>query len=130
MHKQRMTLVFKEMLASILINFGVNLLLLTPLIILGNFNYHCSTIVKAHLQIFFSEVNMWERHDILLNSIGPFPEEFEAMEKIKLIIGLGYSLLVVLTIVQVVSFYLYNKRFHPFAKIVMPDPTSKLFDNF
>ena len=43
MHKERMDLVFKEMLASILINFGINLLLLTPLIILGNFNCHqCS----------------------------------------------------------------------------------------
>ena len=69
---------------------------------------------------------MFERHDILLNTSGPFPEEFEAMDKIKLLIGLGYSLLVVLTILQVVSFYLYNERFHPFAKIVMPEPISKL----
>ena len=69
---------------------------------------------------------MFERHDILLNTSGPFPKEFEAMDKIKLLIGLGYLFLVVLTIVQVVSFYLYNKRFHPFARIVMPDPTSKL----
>ena len=35
MHKARKDLVFKEMLASILLNFGVNFLLLTPLIILG-----------------------------------------------------------------------------------------------
>ena len=74
----------------------------------------------------FSAINMFERHDILLNTSGPFPEEFEAMDKIKLLIGLGYSLLVVLTILQVVSFHLYNKRFHPFAKIVMPELTSKL----
>ena len=39
---------------------------------------------------------MFERHDILLNTSGPFPEEFEAMDKIKVLIGLGYSLLVVL----------------------------------
>ena len=55
MHKQRMVLVLKEMLVSILINFGINLLLLTPLIILGNFNYHCSTIVNAHLETFFQK---------------------------------------------------------------------------
>ena len=68
---------------------------------------------------------MYERHDILVNTTGVFPEEVEAMEKIKLMLGLGYSMLVVLTIVQVVSFYFYNGRFHPFAKIVMPDPTSE-----
>ena len=35
MHKARKDLIFMEMLASILLNFGVNFLLLTPLIILG-----------------------------------------------------------------------------------------------
>ena len=35
MHRARKDLVLKEMLASILLNFGFNLLLLTPLIILG-----------------------------------------------------------------------------------------------
>ena len=37
MHKTRKDLVFKEMLASILLNFGVNFFLLTPLIILGKY---------------------------------------------------------------------------------------------
>ena len=37
-------------------------------------------------------------------------------------IGFCYSFLVLLTIIQVVSYYLYNGRFHPFALIVMPDP--------
>ena len=37
MHKTRKDLVFKEMLASILLNFGFNSLLLTPLIILGRY---------------------------------------------------------------------------------------------
>ena len=45
MHKMRMALVFKEMVASILVNFAFNLLLLTPLIILGKFNHdHISLI--------------------------------------------------------------------------------------
>ena len=47
MHKERMSLVFKEMLASILINFGINLLLLTPLIILGNFNCHHGSCLQS-----------------------------------------------------------------------------------
>ena len=38
MHKARKDLVFKEMLASILLNFCFNFLLLTPLIILGKYN--------------------------------------------------------------------------------------------
>ena len=46
MHKMRMALVFKEMVASILVNFAFNLLLLTPLIVLGNFN-------QDHLVLFF-----------------------------------------------------------------------------
>ena len=37
MHKARKDLVFKEMLASILLNLGFNFLLLTPLIILGKY---------------------------------------------------------------------------------------------
>ena len=37
MHKTRKNLVFKEMLASILLNFSVNFFLLTPLIILGKY---------------------------------------------------------------------------------------------
>ena len=39
MHKIRKNLVFKEMMASVLVNFGVNLLLLSPLIILGKCKY-------------------------------------------------------------------------------------------
>ena len=37
MHKTRKDLVFKEMLVSILLNFGFNFLLLTPLMILGKY---------------------------------------------------------------------------------------------
>ena len=36
-------------------------------------------------------------------------------------IGFCYSFLVLLTIIQGVSYYLYNGRFHPFAMIVMPE---------
>ena len=40
-------------------------------------------------------------------------------------IGLSYTLLVVVTIIQIVSYYLYNGRFHPFALIVMPEKGTK-----
>ena len=73
----------------------------------------------------FTGINVSKRHNILLNSIGVFPEETEAYQKIQLMTGLGYSLLVVLTLVQVWLFYLYNGRFHPFAKIAMKEPKSE-----
>ena len=60
---------------------------------------------------------------MLLNSIGIFSEEIQAYEKIKLMLILSYTTLVILTIVQVMSYYLYNSKFHPYAMIVMPERT-------
>ena len=105
MHKARQMLVLKEMLTSVLLNFAFNLLLLTPLVILG--------------------INIFARHDVLVNSIGAFPEETTAYEQIKWMIGLSYPLLVLLTITQMVTYYLYNGRFHPFALILEPKPKIK-----
>ena len=65
---------------------------------------------------------MFERHALLLDSIGAFPEEEQAFINIKLMIILGYSFITLLTIIQVVSYYLCNGRFHPFAMIIMPEP--------
>lgn len=36
-------------------------------------------------------------------------------------IGLSFSLLLLLTILQMISYYFYNGRFHPYALIVMPN---------
>ena len=71
-----------------------------------------------HYLISFTGTNIFDRHAILVNSIGAFPEEIEAYVQIQWMIGLSYPLLVLLTTVQIVSFYLYNDRFHPFALIV------------
>ena len=71
-----------------------------------------------HYLISFTGTNIFDRHAILVNSIGAFPEEIEAYVQIQWMIGLSYSLLVLLTTIQIVSFYLYNDRFHPFALIV------------
>ena len=73
----------------------------------------------------FLGYNIFERHDIIVNSIGAFPEEIQAYEKIQMMIGLGYSIIVFLTIIQVVSYYLYNGKCHPFAMIVMPEQNSE-----
>ena len=61
----------------------------------------------------FLGYNIFERHDIIVNSIGAFLEEIQAYEKIQMMIGLGYSIIVFLTIIQVVSYYLYNAKCHP-----------------
>ena len=98
MHQQRQSRVFKEMVASIMVNFSVNILLLSPLILLG--------------------FNIFERHAILINSIGAFQPEIEAFEQIKVMISIGYALLLLLTVTQLITYYLYNGKFHPFSIIV------------
>ena len=77
-----------------------------------------------HYLISFTGTNIFDRHAILVNSIGAFPEEIEAYVQIQLMIGLSYPLLVLLTTIQIVSFYLYNDRFHPFALIVRTEEKS------
>ena len=101
MHRLRKHLVLKEMIASILLNFVFNLILLTPLIILG--------------------INVFDRHAILVNSIGAFPEEIEAFERLKLMLILSFTLLLLSTIIQILSFYLCNGKFHPFTLIAQDD---------
>ena len=119
MHQQRKKKVWREMMASIMLNFTINILLLSPLIVLGTlFRTHTCNFI-FHFSII--GYNIFERHDIIVNSIGAFPQEIQAYEKIQLLIGLGYSSVVFLTIIQVVSYYFYNGKFHPFAMIVMPE---------
>ena len=99
-HQSRKRKVFKEMFASLLLNFAFNFMLLTPLVVLG--------------------VNIFERHTILIDTIGAFPEEIKAFEQIIFMIPFGYTSLMMLTLIQLLSYYLYNGKFHPFAIIVQP----------
>ena len=100
-HQIRKDLVFKEMFASIILNFGFNALLLSPLTILA--------------------VNIFDRHRILVNSIGPFPEEIQAYEQIILMLTLSYGVLVCGTACQVLLYHWYNGKYHPFACILSQD---------
>ena len=125
-HKIRQALVLKEMGFSMMLNFGFNLFLLSPIIILGkNTCQLCTQIIHFNEDIlfFFKGINVFERHNVLLNSIGIFSEEIQAYEKIKLMLIFSYTTLVILTIVQAVSYYFYNGKFHPYAMIVMPKRT-------
>ena len=60
-----------------------------------------------------------------MNSIGALPEEIFAFKQITVMIAAGYTLLVLSAMIQVVSYYFYNGKFHPFAMIVEPDQKSK-----
>ena len=97
-HKLRKDLVFIEMFVSIVVNFGFNAFLLSPQIILA--------------------INIFDRHGILVNSIGAFPEEIQAYEQIKVMLGASYGLLVIGTVLQVGLYHLYNGQYHPFALIL------------
>ena len=61
------------------------------------------------------------RHDFLWNSIGYLKEEQEAVETIRIVLGISFSYMVIGHILQVYFFYLYNKKFHPFADILQND---------
>ena len=123
MHRARKHLVFKEMMAAMILNFIFNIFMLIPLVILGKHQVHMKILIHYSFTTFsdsLSGTNIFDRHDILVNSIGAFPEEIAAYEQIKLMIGFSYPILVLLTAIQIVSYNLYNGRYHPFAIIVMP----------
>ena len=61
---------------------------------------------------------MQERHTILAETIGYLKKEQEALDRGYLIL-IGSSLFIVIgTILQVVFFWLYNGKCHPFANIL------------
>ena len=129
-HRCRKNLIWKEMFTSILLNFGFNLLFLSPNIILG---VYLSKFQELRSQIithfFLTAINVFERQNILVDSIGAFPEEFAAFEQAKLMLIIGFVFLVFFTIGQVVLYYLYNGEYHPYCKIVKPDAKCKYFLN-
>ena len=64
---------------------------------------------------------MNERHETLINSIGAFQEEIEAYAQIKVMIGVAYTLLLLFTVTQIMTYFLYNGKFHPFSVIISLD---------
>ena len=59
-----------------------------------------------------------ERHSQLDATIGHLEMEIEAFERARLFSWIFFPLWIVLTIIQIVCFMLYNGRFHPLAKIL------------
>ena len=87
-----------------------------------------SLVSRTLLKCSFLASNIFERHHILVNSIGTYPEENDAYFQIQIIVGFGFSSLALMTMVQLVSYYLYNCKYHPFNKIVQKDKTCKMSD--
>ena len=64
---------------------------------------------------------MQERHDILSRTIGYLDKEQEAVDKGYLLVICSTVTMVVGCLLQILFFYLYNGRFHPFANILVDD---------
>ena len=68
---------------------------------------------------------MHERHDILSRTIGYLDEEQEAMDTGYLLLIVSTVTMVVGSLLQILFFYLYNGRFHPFANILVDETEGK-----
>ena len=62
---------------------------------------------------------MNDRHQFLIKSIGAMPEEHFAYFQIQLMIFASYGGLLLLFIIQVLSYFLFNKKFHPLSEILV-----------
>ena len=66
----------------------------------------------------FLDYGILERHSQLDDTIGVLDMEMESYEKSKLMAWIFYPTWILLTLVQSISFILYNGRFHPLSKIL------------
>ena len=74
---------------------------------------------------YFIVYRMHERHDILSRTIGYLDEEQEAMDTGYLLLIVSTVTMVVGSLLQILFFYLYNGRFHPFANILVDETEGK-----
>ena len=67
---------------------------------------------------FFSVAKVYERHQILENSIGALPEEHQAYKTLLILTATCVPGLFIGTVLQFLSYYCFNRFFHPFKKIL------------
>ena len=61
---------------------------------------------------------MKARHDFLDDTIGYFDQELEAYN-LTMFLAIGFPILLILgSILQFIFYLMYNRKFHPFAKMV------------
>ena len=67
---------------------------------------------------FFSVAKVYERHQILENSIGALPKEHEAYNTLLILTATCVPGLFIVTVLQFLSYYCFNRFFHPFKDIL------------
>ena len=68
---------------------------------------------------------MQERHDILSRTIGYLDKEQEAMDTGNMLLISSTVTIIVGSLLQIIFFYLYNGKFHPFANILVDETEGK-----
>ena len=90
---------------TICINLVMNILMLVPVQILA--------------------YNVNRRHQFLLDTIGPLPEEIDAYWKINFMAYYMVIIFIGAALLQFISYCLYNRVFHPF-QVLLTDPGTKI----
>ena len=64
---------------------------------------------------------MQERHDFLNETIGYLPEEQRSLDTVYIILYASFGYMLIGSIFGALFFYLYNQKFHPYEKILLPE---------
>ena len=104
-YKQMRAQIDIEIGMSIFVNLVVNILMLIPVQILA--------------------YNVNKRHQFLIDTIGPLPEEIDAHWKINFMAFYMVFIFIGAALLQFIFYWLYNRVFHPF-QVLMIDPGTKL----
>ena len=70
------------------------------------------------IHVFFSVAKVYERHQILENSIGALPKEHQAYNFLLILTATCIPGLFIATVLQFLSYYCFNRFFHPFKDIL------------
>ena len=108
-YKQNRAQIDLEIGMSIVVNLVVNILMLIPVQILA--------------------YNVNKRHQFLLDTIEPLPEEIDAHWKINFMAFYMVFILIGAALLQFIFYWLYNRVFHPF-QVLMTDPGTKVKPHF
>ena len=67
-----------------------------------------------------------QRHSILEQTIGALPEEIAAYDTIKYLSPLMYLALIILTLVQLALYFVFNRLLHPFKDILASEDSEPI----
>ena len=71
--------------------------------------------------------NICARHNLMFNTIGVLPEETNAYNLIIWLICSSHSCLLLPTIIEMICFFLYNSKYHPFKMILQIEGISMMY---